>query len=376
MENTDIAIIGAGVVGLSIAAALCKKFKNIVVLEKNQAFGRETSSRNSEVIHGGMYYPAGSLKARMCVEGRRLLYDICNKNNIAHRKIGKLIVATDREELAILNKILSMGNENGVEGLELVTRKELQALEPNVEGIEALHSPETGIIDSHQLMAYFFEKARDNGAVIVLNSEVTSIEKIGDGYNLSVNNNNEVLILKARVVINCAGLDSDAVAGSVGIDTEKSGYKLRYCKGIYFRVNDAGSKLIKRLVYPVPKPKGGGLGIHATPDLRGGMRLGPDDEYLHNRIKDYSVDNSKRNDFFVSAAKFMPFLKEDDLYPDSSGIRPKLGDRGDFRDFIIKNESGSGFPGFINLIGIESPGLTASAAIGDYVKNMVGELNG
>jgi len=218
-------------------------------------------------------------------------------------------------------------------------------------------------------------KAKTSGVTVVFSSEVVGIKRTESGYNVTVNNSGTSEILSAKIVINCAGLDSDTMAMKAGIDIKKCRYELRYCKGKYFRVNGRRSSYINRLVYPVPKPKAGGLGIHATPDLSGGLRLGPDHEYLENRAKDYSVSTSKRPDFYVSASKFMPFIEESDISADTSGIRPQLKDYGsDFRDFIIKDETDNGLPGLINLIGIESPGLTASLAIGEYVLKICRDL--
>ncbi|MCX5713877.1 MAG: NAD(P)/FAD-dependent oxidoreductase [Candidatus Omnitrophica bacterium] len=372
MREPTITIIGAGVVGLAIARELSKSHKNVIVLEKLHSFGQETSSRNSEVIHGGMYYPTGSLKARLCVEGRHLLYEYCLKYNIPHKKIGKLIVATESEEVADLEKLFSLGKDNGVEGLRILNGKELSIMEPNLSGVAALYSPETGILDTHRLMQSFYDSAKSNGAIVAFNSEVIGIEKTNDGYSISVRNNEDLTTLETDMVINCAGLDSDRIAEMVGMGINNLNYRLHYCKGQYFRVSPSKSRLINRLVYPVPKPKSGGLGIHATLDLAGSMRLGPDDEYLDNRDKDYSVKDAKKGDFYVSARKFMPFLEENDLTPDTSGIRPKLQGNGqNFRDFVIKDETEHGFPGFINLIGIESPGLTCSLAIGQAVSSLI-----
>lgn len=374
MENTDIIIIGAGVIGLAIAAELSKKHKNIILLEKLDSFGRETSSRNSEVIHGGMYYPSGTLKAKMCVEGRPLLYELCEKAKIPYRKTGKLIVATENEEISALDNLFAQGKSNGVSGLRIVEQPELKVMEPNIAGILALYSAETGIVDSHRLMQYFLDTAKDNAVTVAFNSDVIAIDKAKDGYRIQVNNNNENIELQANFVINCAGLDSDSIAQIAGLDIKRNNYELHYCKGQYFRVSGNKSGLIKRLVYPVPKPKSGGLGIHATLDLAQGLRLGPDDQYLNNRIKDYLVDESKKADFYASAKKFMPFLNQDSLSPDTSGIRPKLMDvNKGFRDFIIKEESENGLERFINLIGIESPGLTSCISISKYIGELFGK---
>jgi len=371
VEKTDILIIGAGVIGLAVAKELSFNRKDIVIVEKNKSFGQETSSRNSEVIHGGMYYPSGTLKAELCINGRHLLYQLCNEKKIPHKKIGKLIIATDKDELSALEAILAQGKSNGVKGLRFITEAQIKKLEPKVSGIAALYSPETGIIDSHALMDYLLTAAEENGVTVAYNAEVIAIKKNNDGYRVTIKNNGEIVEIKALVVINCAGLDSDIIAGMIGVDILKEKYNLHYCKGQYFRVASEKSKLISHLVYPVPQPKSGGLGIHTTPDLAGSLRLGPDDNYLNNRAKDYSVDENMKNDFCHSVVKFLPFLEETDLSPDLSGIRPKLQPKGgEFRDFIIHDEADKGSPGFINLVGIESPGLTASPAIARMVSNI------
>ena len=372
MEEVDILIIGAGVVGLAIAREVARADRRVVILERNKAFGQETSSRNSEVIHGGMYYPSGTLKARFCVEGRRLLYELCEKYSIAHKKTGKLVVAVEEDEKNVLQKLLKLGQVDGVEGLVMFSADQINKIEPNVKGLSAMYSPQTGIIDSHSLMKFYLNSAQDDGAMVVFNAEATAIERKAKGYNVNVKNGGETIKVVARVVINSAGLDSDLVANMAGIDLDKNKYRLHYCKGQYFRVNAAKSKMINGLVYPVPKPKAGGLGIHVTIDLTGSIRLGPDDEYMKDCIKDYSVDSLRAEKFFESAKIFMPFIELSDLTADTSGIRPKLQEEGgELRDFIIHDESDKGLPGFLNLIGIESPGLTASPAIAKYVGDLV-----
>ncbi|MBN2453529.1 MAG: NAD(P)/FAD-dependent oxidoreductase [Candidatus Omnitrophica bacterium] len=371
MEEVDILIIGAGVVGLAVGKEVAKDNRRVIILERNNSFGRETSSRNSEVIHGGMYYPAGTLKARLCVRGRRLLRELCEKYRIPHRWTGKVIVAVDEMERSALEGLYALGCANGVEDLAMLDAAGLKKVEPNVRGLCALHSPCTGIIDSHKLMAFLLRSARDNGAMVAFDAEAVAIEKIKNGYSISVRNGNDVSKIEARVVVNSAGLDSDMVAGMAGIDVDKDGYRLHYCKGQYFRVNGAKSRMVGGLVYPVPRPKAVGLGIHATVDLAGSLRLGPDDEYMKERVKDYSVDSMRAGKFCGSIKAIMPFIEHEDIVADTSGIRPKLQEAGgEFRDFVIKDESERGLPGFVNLIGIESPGLTASPAIAEYVGDM------
>ena len=372
MEKVDCLVIGAGVVGLAVANSLAKDGRSVLVIERHDSFGRETSSRNSEVIHGGMYYPTGSLKAILCVEGRRFLYDFCCSHNIPYKKTEKIIVATNREEIPALEKLFQLGNANGVEGLRLITKEEIKCFEPHVFGVVALYSPETGIIDSHRFMSCLATLAQERGAIIAYNSEFLQARQEQDGYTIAVKNGTDNLRIMTKVVINSGGLDSDIVAQNAGFDLDKCQYRIHYCKGQYFRLNNAKASLLKMLVYPVPKPASGGLGVHATIDLAGGVRLGPDDEYSKLRVQDYSVDSLRRSKFYDSAHKFIPFISEEDLSIDMAGIRPKLQEQGgNFRDFVISDEIDKGFPGFINLIGIESPGLTACLAISRYVKDKV-----
>jgi len=372
MEKTDITIVGAGVIGLAIAAELSKIYQNIIVVEKNTVFGQETSSRNSEVIHAGISYPYNSLKAKTCIEGKNLLYEFCLKNNIPHRKIGKLIVAIDKDEVRDLEKLIQRGLENGVKDLKFLSQEEIKDLEPDIKAQAAIYSPSTGILDSHGLMRELIFHLEGWGGQIAYNTELIGIDRAKDGFEVTVEDKREGSFkFHSRIFINCAGLNSDRVAKIVGIDRQD--YQLKYCKGDYFRVSPNKAKYISRLVYPVPKEDRAGLGIHATLDLTGGMRLGPDDEYV-DKI-DYNVDASKQNIFYASVKTFLPFVELKDLTPDTSGIRPKLQGPGEgFRDFIIQDEAEKGLPGFINLIGIESPGLTACLSIARLVKQSINNI--
>jgi L-2-hydroxyglutarate oxidase LhgO len=371
--KADITIIGAGVVGLAIAAQVVSKDTEVYVLEKNETFGLETSSRHSGVIHSGIYYPEGSLKAKTCVAGNRMLYELCERYGIGYRRLGKLIVASNDEETGELYTLLERGRRNGAEGLRILSKREMKKLEPNIEGVAAIMSPSTGIIDSYALMQSSIARATDNGTQIAYQTKVVGIEKATGGYNVSVEDHTGRSSFTTRLLINCAGLHCDKVAGLAGIDITGAGYKLHYCKGEYFSVSNRKSKLVKRLIYPVPPPKITSAGIHLTLDLDGRMRLGPSTQYVDGI--DYAVDNRHKQLFYDSARKFLPSIAYDDLEPEMVGIRPKLQKPGeDIRDFIIRNESDKGLPGLINLIGIESPGLTASPAIAEYVRDMVTEL--
>lgn len=369
MEKTDITIVGAGVIGLAIAAELSNSYNDIFVIERNSAFGQETSSRNSEVIHSGIYYPKDSLKVKTCVEGRQLLYEFCAENKIAHKKIGKLIVAIDKNEVEDLESLFEHGLANGVEGLRLLSRAEINKLEPNVAADAAIYSLSTGILDSHGFMQNLSRQFSFRSGQIAYNCELAGIDKEKGGFIITVKDRAEgPFKFFTRLLINCSGLNSDKISAMAGLSKEE--YKLKYCKGGYFRVSASKSGLINRLVYPVPKKGWGGLGIHATLDLSGSLRLGPDDEYVQEI--NYTVDVSKRGSFYESARKFLPFVELADLSPDMAGIRPKLqGYNEPFRDFIIREEASSGLPGFINLIGIESLGLTASLSIAKIVRDIV-----
>lgn len=359
-DKVGITIIGAGVVGLAIAAELSKEHQDILVLEKNEKYGMETSSRNSEVIHAGLYYPPDSLKLRLCLEGNRLLYEICQNYAIKHKRYGKVVVATNSEEEQEIQKIFENTRKNGVPEVSLKTKAEIAALEPNVAALAGMYSGTTGVIDSHGLMRFFYEGAVAGGALFAFENEVTAISKTTGGYKLETASGEEI---ESEIVINSAGLSSDKIARLVGIDA----YRLYYCKGDYFSISGARG-MLNRLVYPVPHEKGYGLGVHATLDLDGEIRLGPDATYVHEIS--YDIDEKKAEEFYQAAKKYLPWIKKEKLRPDTSGMRPKLqGPDDEVKDFVIKED----LPGFINLVGIESPGLTAAPAIAREVSRLVGK---
>ncbi len=363
MEKADITIIGAGVIGLAIAAEMAGQGLNIFVLEKNPAHGGGISSRNSEVIHGGLYYPEGSQKARLCFTGRHMLYEIAAKNSIPHKKTGKLIVAVTPDEIEELDRLYKNGLQNGVSSISLISKRNIVRIEPNIQAEAALYSPETGIISAHDLMNYFLTQAVNGKVHLVCNTEVTGIEKEADGYQIIARNaKGESFEFSSAVVINCAGLSSDTIANMMG-----GNYKLHYCKGDYCSISGVKQAMVQRLIYPVPAKNHVGLGVHLTLDLNGRYKLGPDTTYIE-RFEDYNVAPEKAAQFYQSTSKFLPFLKEENVHPDMAGIRPKLqGPNDDFCDFVIQEDA----PGFINLVGIESPGLTASPAIARFVKEML-----
>jgi L-2-hydroxyglutarate oxidase LhgO len=371
MFDSEITIIGAGVVGLAIAEKLSEDHKNVFVIEKNKTFGQETSSRNSEVIHAGIYYPEGSLKARLCVAGKNLLYEYCRKYDIPFKNCGKLIVATSVKEIPILEKIKKTALNNGVNDLMFKNRDEILNLEPCISSLKALYSPSTGIIDSHSLMKQFETNSINNGTQCVYNTEVIGIKSIDHGYEiLLLNPDGSKFSFTSGLVINSAGLNSDIISAMVGLEDDS--LKIHFCKGEYFKLNPPKNKLVNGLIYPVPNPNLEGVGIHVTIDLGGGVKLGPDVTYLDSNIYDYKVTSSKQEDFYKSAKRFLPFLELNDLSPEMAGIRPKIQRSGEpVRDFYIMEESKRGCPGFVNLIGIESPGLTAAIAIADYVRSLL-----
>jgi len=371
MADFEITVIGAGVVGLAISARLSEKHTRLLLLEKNEKYGLETSSRNSEVIHAGIYYAPGSLKAKLCVEGRDELYSICRSNKITYKQVTKIITATNEYELEKLTEIQHNAERNGVK-LQLLDKKSTLELEPNIRTEGSLFSPATGILSVHELMDFFYYKTKANGGIVQNRCEVIGIDPKSGEYNITIKEGNSISSVTSEIVINSAGLNSDAIAQMVGIDVDRENLRLHYAKGSYFVVIPAKSQLISRLVYPVPSNEG--LGVHALIDWGGRLKFGPDVEYIHERKIDYTVSEAKRHAFAESIRKILPLIEDGDISPDMSGIRPKLQRQGEpARDFVIVHEVNRGLKGFVNLIGIESPGLTASPAIARYVENLLFE---
>ena len=364
MDKADVVIIGAGVVGLAVGYELSCNYpgREIIVLEKNQRFGQETSSRNSEVIHSGLYYPATSLKTKLCKEGNRLLYHFCEKHRIRNKQLGKLIVAVNDNDLKLLEELQRQGLQNGL-ALQFLGEKAIREMEPQVRAKAGLLSPTTGIIDSEHYMRQLYQEMTGYGVLAVFNCEVKAVKVLSSGFQIKTG---EEDWLETKVVINAAGLQSDLIAQMAGIDVDRHHYRLHYCKGEYYQITKKMG--INRLIYPPPEHAG--LGIHITQDLNGCQRLGPSAYYVEKI--DYQIDGSAHDYFFQAAQSYLPGLKKEDLQPDFAGIRPKLqGPRDLFRDFVIADEAEKGLPGMINLIGIESPGLTSSLAIGKYVVKLV-----
>ena len=351
----DAVVIGAGVVGLAIANELCDKYDEVLVLDKESDFGQHVSSRHSGVIHSGIYYNNGSLKADLCVKGNKLLYDFAKNNNIEYLNCGKLVVGHSDSDLEKLKNLLENGISNGVENLKLLSNTEAVKIQPGVKCQNALWVPSTGIIDSHGLMNCLERQVLQKGGIVHYNSEVISINKNSSDYKISLKNQD--IKIKSPVVINAAGLWCDSISNMIGINE----YKIYYCKGDYFQSNTY--KNLKCLIYPLPGKIG--LGIHTVLQLDGSVSFGPNAYYVDEI--DYDIKDSSLDSFHTSINKYLDIDKKD-LHVDYTGIRPKpFAAHEASMDFIIKNESNSGFPNFINLIGIESPGLTSSLAIGKYV---------
>lgn len=370
MADTGLTVVGAGVVGLAVAARLAARFPGLVVLERRGRPGTETSSRNSEVVHAGLYYPTGSLKARLCVLGNRRVYELAERHGVPYRKTGKLVVAVEKGEEGDLETLLARGRANGA-ALETLGASEVHRLEPNVRAIGAISSPGTGIVSAHGLVALFLHQATSAGVDLIRRTELVSIERLPSGYRLTVKaGNGDTETFTSEVVVNAAGLEADTVAALAGIDVDAAGYRLHYCKGRYFSASSALRGLVGRLVYPVPGPVG--LGVHAVLGLDGRLRFGPDAEYLPDRRLDYGIDAALRPVFGEAVRRILPSVRDDDIEPDVVGIRPKLQGPGDaFRDFVVAEESGRGLPGFVNLVGIDSPGLTAAPALAEYVDDLL-----
>jgi L-2-hydroxyglutarate oxidase LhgO len=361
-ERIDTVVIGAGVVGLAVARAFALAGREVIVLERESAIGTGTSSRNSEVIHAGIYYPSGSLKAKLCLAGKVALYPYLQRRGIAHRRCGKLIVATDAAQIAGLEKLQAQARANGVADLRMLEAREARALEPQLSCVAALESPSTGIIDSHAYMLALLGEAEDHGAAIAFRSPVVAGRLQAEGIELEVGGAEPARLL-ALTVVNSAGLYAQDVArGLEGFPAERIP-PTYYCKGNYFSLS--GRSPFTRLVYPAPESAG--LGVHLTLDMAGQARFGPDVEWIE-RI-DYDVDPGRSRVFYDAIRRYWPALKDGSLQPAYCGIRPKIQSRTEpSRDFLIQGPQEHGVAGLVNLFGVESPGLTASLAIADHVR--------
>ena len=365
MEKVDCVVIGAGVVGLAVARALARAGRDVLVVEKANTIGTETSSRHSEVIHAGIYYPNGSLKADFCVTGKQKLYNFCDKHGVSYKRCGKFIVATDKGQLTELEKLKKNAAGNGVTDLIWMTPEQVREMEPAVHCEGALYSPSTGILDSHAYMLALQGDAEEAGALFAFITPVIGGEVLDYGIRLDCGTGTPTSIV-ADLVINCAGLWAQTVASHlIGVPAE-SVPPTYYCKGNYYTL--AGRSPFGRPIYPVPE--NAGLGVHATVDLGGQVRFGPDVEWVEKI--DYAVDPTRATNFYNAVRKYYPGLNDGALQPGYSGIRPKIQAPGEpAEDFVIQGPLDHGVSGLINLFGIESPGVTSSLAIADHVSKLI-----
>ena len=360
-EHVEAVVVGAGVVGLAVARALAMAGREVIVLERHGLIGSETSSRNSEVIHAGIYYPTGSAKAELCVRGKHQLYTYCTERGIPHQACGKLIVATSEAQLGELERIKTKAAENGVTDLEFWDAAQARALEPALACTGALWSPSTGIIDSHALMLAYQGDLEDEGGMIAFNATLERAEVTGDGFALAVGGE-APMDLTCNILINSAGLDAPNLARRIEGYDQAQAPEAHYCKGNYYTLK--GKSPFARLIYPVPEAAG--LGVHVTIDMGGQCRFGPDVEWIE--AIDYDVDPRRADVFYAAVRQYWPELEDGALEAGYSGIRPKLRPQGQpAADFTIHGPSTHGIPGLVHLYGIESPGLTASPAIGEAV---------
>jgi L-2-hydroxyglutarate oxidase LhgO len=361
MDEVECIVVGAGVIGLAAARALAAAGIEVLVLERAYTIGFETSSRNSEVVHGGLYYPPGSLKARSCVEGRHRLYEYCRQHGVPHARLGKLIVATGEAEMAGLEKIAATALGNGVNDLEWLDRTQARRLEPSLDCVAALLSPSTGIVDSHALMLAYQGEAEAAGAVVVLRAPVLSGLVRDDGFELAIGGVQPSRI-RCRLLVNAAGLFAPALAGAIDGIPPQTIPPAYFCRGVYFTLS--GRAPFSRLIYPVPVP--GGLGVHITLDLTGQARFGPDVEWISS--VDYTVDAARSEVFYGAIRSYWPDLPDGALQPGYAGIRPKIsGPTEPAADFLVQGPEAHRVSGLVNLYGIESPGLTASLPLADEV---------
>ncbi|MCW5650627.1 MAG: NAD(P)/FAD-dependent oxidoreductase [Ramlibacter sp.] len=370
MERLDCVVVGAGVVGLAVARALALRGREVMVLEAAEAIGTGTSSRNSEVIHAGIYYPAGSLKARLCVQGKQQLYAYCAERGLGHRRCGKLIVATSDAQVAALQGIVAKAAANGVGDLKLLTRDEARALEPQLECVAAVHSPSTGIVDSHGLMLSLQGDLEHAGGMVAFNSALNrAVAQVGRPQDAIVLVAEDGTELAARTVVNAAGLQAPALAARFeGLDARHvpTAY---FAKGNYFTL--AGRSPFSRLIYPVPEAAG--LGVHLTLDLGGQAKFGPDVQWVDSP-DDLVVDPRRGDGFYAEVRKYWPALADGALQPGYAGMRPKISAPHEpAADFVIQGPAAHGVAGLVNLFGIESPGLTSSLALGEAVADLLSD---
>ncbi len=366
IDSVEAVVIGAGVIGLATARALSKNNIEVLILEQEESFGTHTSSRNSEVIHAGIYYNKDSLKAKFCLKGNKMLYDYCKLRNIPHNRIGKLIVATNASQKNDLNLIMDTAIKNGVTDLQRLNKNEILNLEPNINAIDAIWSPSSGIIDSHLLMLSFLGEAEDNSCFIAYNSKFVEGSYKEPYISIVIKDKNNLIKLKTKYLINCAGLYAQEVSKSIKNINLHSIPKLFMAKGNYLTLTKKSP--FSHLIYPVPES--GGLGIHVTIDMSGAVRFGPNVEWV-NKLS-YELNKNIEKKFYESIRNYWPDLKKNNLVPGYAGIRPKVVPKDSLPgDFIISHASNHGIPGYIAMYGIESPGLTSSLPIARYVSEIL-----
>ena len=367
----DVVIIGAGVIGLSIAKAIGEKTKSsVLVIEREDSFGKGISSRNSEVIHSGIYYAHGSLKSKYCIEGRKKLYDYCLRNDIWYKNCGKLVVGMKHQEIQV-EELYQNAIKNGITEVEIIDKGQISQISPMIQSSIALKVDCTGIFSAHDLMSNLYQESLNYEHDYLFKTEIINIEKKTNGFVTEIKNYfGEIEKVDSTWVINAAGLNSDIIGSFFSINVPK----LKFLKGSYFKLSSKWKNKFDRLIYPLPNKEHGSLGIHLTIDADGMARLGPSAEWCFKREENYQVDESLINKFYEEGVKYIPDLKIDDLTPDYSGIRPKIHLQEDsMPDFYIKHEIDNDLFGFINLIGIESPGLTGSLAIGEDIAKVITE---
>jgi L-2-hydroxyglutarate oxidase LhgO len=361
-SDFDSIVIGAGVVGLAIANQLSYSGRKVLVIEEMSKAGQGISSRNSEVIHAGIYYPYDSLKRQLCIVGRKLLIEYCKNHNIDHKITGKLIVATNSDQSESLSSIMLNGIKNGVSDLQMLAKDQIQALEPDLNAISAIYSPSSGIFDSHAFILSLLASIEENNGLIVYNTKVSKITKLKDGFSIEIHGDDSFHI-STKELINSAGLSAQHLSKKINKNDHTSVPPSFYCKGTYLSL--ACKSPFSHLIYPMPNR--GGLGIHLTLDLGGRARFGPDTEWVLR--PDYQIDNKKIDEFYTAIQQYYPAILKSSLEPDYVGIRPKVVSKNESpADFIIQDKSTHGMNNYIALYGIESPGLTASLAIGEYVE--------
>lgn len=388
MFEVQVTIVGGGILGCAVADAVSARGFSVVLLEQEAGLARGTTSRNSEVSHGGMYYPAGSLKAVHCVRGRRLLQQFCAQAKVGYRECGKLIVAAEPSQQPELERLHDLGLANGVEDLRLLDGGEVASLEPQVRGHAGLLSPRTAILDAEGATRAYARRAEENGAQILVGARATALRVSAGLWEVGVSPGDRGLREgwrhASRCVVNAAGLWADRVAALAGIEAQDRGWSLHLSKGNYFRIDSRHDGRVQRLIYPVPPADGSSLGVHLCLDLAGRMKLGPDVQVPPadpraavigcglNANLDYSVDPGRRDAFHAGVRPYLPWLEPQDLTPDTSGLRPKLAMAG-FRDFVVSREEGA-LAGLINLVGIDSPGLTSAPSLALAVTDLVAEV--